>query len=58
MQMKIKNRAYGILSPDWRIEFKKVSVAVVRLFTAASILELTSGCFMACSGSTSYGNLL
>ena len=35
-----------------------MSVAAVRLFMAASILAFTSGCLMACSGSTSYGNLL
>lgn len=35
-----------------------MSVAVVRLFMAASILSRTSGCLRACSGSTSYGSLL
>lgn len=40
------------------MEFKNVSVAVVRLFMAASILDCTSGCLSACSGSTSYGSLL
>ena len=49
---------HGSLSTDCTMEFKNVSVAAVRLFMAASILAFTSGCLMACSGSTSYGNLL
>ena len=40
------------------MQFKNVSVAVVSLFMAASILSRTSGCLSACSCSTSYGNLL
>ena len=37
------NDTHGILSPDCTMEFKNVSVAVVSLFMAASILARTSG---------------
>ena len=54
----VKIITHGSLSTDCTMEFKNVSVAAVRLFMAASILVFTSGCLRACSGSTSYGNLL
>lgn len=49
---------YGILSTDCTIELRNLSVADIRDLTDIDILSRTSGCFKACSGSTSYGSLL
>ena len=44
---------HGIFETDCEMEFRNLSVAAVSVFMAALILSCTSGCFSACSGSTS-----